>query len=835
MYKRILPSLLALLLCLVCGAAMAQEIAWQEEFNGPALPANTTVQYNNRGTVRTTDPMIIDEMKDGALKLGLRNTPGWKDEEARLVVDARSWGPFDLIKYPFIEIRWRGTGEGFVFYYTVDSIGGSRRQGYTWPNIDRKETDAQGREWNITRFRIAPDSSVPTKATASRLIDIMLVVRAFPGQGNLIATEDAYTEFDYVRVRAFTAEEANKEQNVVNSFKDYPRGKWKGFSTFFPFGVYGIGYLGGDFDYWGGGRDGAFGLYSRYGMNFIASDDEIELGRMGGQISESGLNAFIEAMKKMVQQGKDNGMKMAGDVRRMMDTRDPYNGYQQLLPITKRLAQAFPTDDVIVGWKLADEPGASDILSYGMMLRALLEADPAKRPGLIVFNNPEAFMPYSAYSQLGYWDNYPGHNPWNVRSLAREYQKAAGDEPVWAVLQAFETRPPADSYERTSDAETRMMAYISIAEGAKGILWFNGWSGSGRDEGMVTRTGGPQGHWLYTIADLSKVFIPVGRQLLSTYPLTETDFKTIKRGDVPVRVSEVVAPQGKKMQVELVEYSLPSSLQRRADGKGIRANVLRDRNRPVSYLVVVNEDLEAARRADVTVPSQLLGKGYGVYDLNNITGKNLLKGSSFSVEPLAGGDGRIYLIADAATFKAKRGKILCDAALEQVRALTPDITVARRWGLDLSAVDKSVAWCRSGASKGDVVAATGHAPMAKMYLDEVMASNSQLNVTRFMLQEVARELDEVCRITESDSQDPRWWTGRRHPMMIPNARHLELSKRYWEVGRKYRDLYTRYLMGQKEGLSGDVFRLKMDSQAMRDAVLAMVRKDFRPEKEPVSQ
>ncbi len=93
-------------------------------------------------------------------------------------------------------------------------------------------------------------------------------------------------------------------------------------------------------------------------------------------------------------------------------------------------------------------------------------------------------------------------------------------------------------------------------------------------------------------------------------------------------------------------------------------------------------------------------------------------------------------------------------------------------------------------------------------------------------------MDEVCRITESDSLDPRWWTGRRHPMMVPNARHLELSKQYWEVGRKYRDLYTRYLLGQKEWLGGEVFKLKMESQAMRDAVLAMVRKDFRPENEP---
>ena len=147
-------------------------------------------------------------------------------------------------------------------------------------------------------------------------------------------------------------------------------------------------------------------------------------------------------------------------------------------------------------------------------------------------------------------------------------------------------------------------------------------------------------------------------------------------------------------------------------------------------------------------------------------------------------------------------------------------------------VERAVAACLLAAEKGDEVAAAASAAEAARLLREAMERDSEMNVTRHMLEEVSRELDEVVRVTEFASEKPRWWTGRDHPMMVPNPSYLDLSKRYWTIGRGYRDLYTRYLKGEKEGLGKEVFKLRTDCLGMRDAVLTMLREKLRPDKEP---
>ena len=837
----------ALLLTVTSAAAdPAVPVAWEESFDSRDAPADARIFYSDKGSGLSGEELIIKEVADGVLRLGIRYVATQKEDEVSMVFGdplwwppgPTAWGPFEMAKYPFIEIKWRSNGEGFTFYYAVEMADGSRRAGYTWPQADRKETDAAGREWMITRFRIAPDSSVPTKATAVKLLGVNINVRCFPSQARPTQREDAYAEIDYIRVRGFTPEEAQREENVIDSFQDFPQGQWRGFDTFFPFGVYTAGYLRGDFEYWGGDYLGVYGLFSRYGFNFVAANDEVELGRFGGQQSEAGLVGYLEEMQRHVAWARQTGMTLAADVRRMMDTRDPYDGYGQLLPITRRLAQAFPDDDVVVAWKLADEPGANQILNYGMMIRALKEADPLTRPDLIVFNNVQAYCPYAPYSQVGYWDRYPGHNVWAIRQTAREYRKAAAGKPVWAVLQSFETRPPASGgYERTGDAETRAMTYMALAEGAKGLVWYVGWQGFGRDEGMITRTGNPQGGWMDTLKDLSRLLVPIGRQLLHTDPLEEQRKTATKKGDVPVKVYEFAPGDGQgaasaMLEVQMTDYTVPLSLLRRANGRGMEVSVLKHRDKPLHYLVLVNEDLESSRRADVSLPSGMLGQGVGVYDLHCLDGRDLLSGNAFTAAPLAGGDGRIYLVADSETYQAQETAIRCDRALEDVRTLRPDLAIAKKWALPTEAVEQAIDACLAAAEHGNAPEAQFHADLSQGRLDQLMADHSEFNVTRRMLTEIARELDEVVRIAEMDSLTPEWWTGRKHPMMVPNPDFLDLSKRYWTVGRGYRERYTRFLEGKREGLPGEVFKLRMECLQTRDALLGMLRTRLRPEKEP---
>ena len=71
--------------------------------------------------------------------------------------------------------------------------------------------------------------------------------------------------------------------------------------------------------------------------------------------------------------------------------------------------------------------------------------------------------------------------------------------------------------------------------------------------------------------------------------------------------------------------------------------------------------------------------------------------------------------------------------------------------------------------------------------------------------------------------------------MVPNPGFLELSRRYWQVGRSYRDLYPKYLAGDKEGLWEKANKARVECLDMRIDVLAFLREKLKPEKNPPTQ
>jgi len=410
-----------------------------------------------------------------------------------------------------------------------------------------------------------------------------------------------------------------------------------------------------------------------------------------------------------------------------------------------------------------------------MMMRALREADPLDRPQLIEFNAPAKMESYAAYLNLNCWDNYPvlqgSRNPWAIRDLAQRYREILPDRPMWAVLQSFETRPPTPqgSYMRPSDAEIRLMAHLALAEGAKGLLWFAGWSGCGRDQGLVTRTGHPHGAMLDTLSDLGRRLIPIGQLLLQTDPVDNPDVRVIEEAEA-------------------------------SDGHGLAVDVLAHRQRPVNYLVVVNEDIDHPRAGHV-VADGLIAQDERVYDLHNLA-EVPVTSQQFPVATLAGGDGRFYAVCSPDQFATVRKQLQCAQAAEKCRVLTPDITIARRWGIDLTEVDEAVATCRQAAEAGQA-----QAERAEEALAAAIQGNSLLRMTHKALADMSRELAELSLIAEHRSTTPRWWTGRDHPMMIPNPDFLELSQEYWRIGRSYRDLYSRYLAAE----TADLWRLVQKS------------------------
>jgi hypothetical protein len=348
----------------------------------------------------------------------------------------------------------------------------------------------------------------------------------------------------------------------------------------------------------------------------------------------------------------------------------------------------------------------------------------------------------------------------------------------------------------------RLMAYLAIAEGAKGIVWFHGY-GSLRDEHLVERTGHPRGGMMSTLSDLGQRLIPIGQQLLRTDPLED-------------------------VELELTQLS-PGDAEH-----AVTVSVLQHRTAKIHYLVAINEDLDHTRQASAAFADEaILANRRGVYDLYALDGLNLADGKrSFRIAPLAGGDGRLYAVCTKDEYEGIRTAILCATALEELRALSPDLAIARRWGLDLKKVDKSIRACKAAASTGRSEQAIAEAHDARTTLFEQVRNHSQLAAARRALRDLRIELTEVLRIAEHYSLEPNWWTGRDHPMCVPNPALLNLAKRYWTVGRSYRDCYAKYLKGEKEGLWTEVRKTRLDCLTMRQDVLAFLREKLEPNEKP---
>ncbi|MFH0964650.1 MAG: hypothetical protein V2A58_11650 [Planctomycetota bacterium] len=810
--KRCFLMLIPVLIVCASTFAAAPKIAWEENFDSPQSLARANFYvWPRHGGLPVDASVVIKEFSDGVFRFGLKYKEGRANDWLNLMFgdvvwghkNWPEWGPFDLKEYPIVEIKWRG--DPFTFYYGKETASGEKLQDYAHLKADRTETDPQGRSWNISIFRAAADSSVPGPYTPTKLLGINPMFT--------MADKDQVVEIDYIRVRGFTDEEVAREAGVIATLADFPKGRWRGLDTFFPWGVYGTGFLRGDFEWWAGDYEGVFHICSRNHINFIATNYEIELSRVGGRALttdgwSSAVDSYAAAVAPIVESARASGLKLAGDVRYIMAGRDPVKGFKQILPIAQRVArEVHPDDDVVIAWTLADEPGVDALLAEACAIRALREADPLKRPELVVFNSPQKLALFVPYLSLNYWDNYPvlegSRSPWNIRLLAREYRKLLPGVPMWPVLQAFETRPPAPagSYVRPSDAEMRLMAYLSIAEGAKGIVWFHGY-GSGRDEHLLERTGHARGGMLDTVAELGYRLIPIGEQLLATDPVDKAD----------VRVTQLT--EGASDHV-------------------LTVSVLKHRTAPVHYLLAINEDMDLTRTARAVIGSGILADGQGVYDLYALDGVNLLRGkTSFDIAPLAGGDARIYAVCTDEAFDDLRANILCARAVEDLRALMPDLAVARRWGVDLADVDSHVEASKASVQTRLPQEALDEARAARSLLFERIENDSELAASRRALRDIETELTEVLRVAEYYSTSPRWWTGGDHPMCIPNPTLLDQAKRYFEVGHSYRDCYAKYLKGDKAGLWTDLEKTRLACLKVREDILAFLRDKLTPAQEP---
>jgi hypothetical protein len=175
-------------------------------------------------------------------------------------------------------------------------------------------------------------------------------------------------------------------------------------------------------------------------------------------------------------------------------------------------------------YQIRDEPPPEMVPNWLMVRRALAAVDPA-RPAFSCFNNPDSLARAREQASLAeaVFDIYPHGVNTPPQSLGHflpaldRFMAAAGNAAPWPVLQSF-AKP--GSWRYPSAQELRAVTYLSLAAGAKGLLYFLYQTMPNhpeRLEGLIDPDGNPTPMYA-TAAELARELGKLSRLLLSLKP-----------------------------------------------------------------------------------------------------------------------------------------------------------------------------------------------------------------------------------------------------------------------------------------------------------------------------
>ena len=622
---------------------------WAVEFNDAGDIAGVDVgYYADAATEHRVPDRVKATVDEGCLHLDCDFRPGDLPGAGFIgygtgwywnTTKTRPFEPVDLVKYPFVQIRFRTRGpvSGFQIYYEVETHGGQTAGGYL-------SVGTSPGAFKTTTFRLNHESQSPQKWTPTKLLGI--------APGLSVTSEPIGLDIDYLRVRGFTDAEMSAEKaraERLSRYKPPPVPKWA--TEEFVFGAWSTGPT----NWWCGGLEGMFGDMARNHMNIIPRE-ESDLTTDPAQI--------VVAARRAAKVADQFGIKIirrqwyAG---RRLNTGSSIGAIENYLQTITDGLKGVPG---LVGWNTIDEPAAGHIWMTVGPKQILEEQDPNR---IVVFpiNGVRKAEIYLPYTTITISDRYPIHkaterDPWMIAKFCRDISLLS-DRPHWFIPQtAGKTDPdkadPGDYLFPTAE-EWRVMVYLAIANGVKGITM---WETCSTVWGGIWDRVGNECAIMPTIKEVGERLVTVGPLLMKT-------------------------------QVEL-EPPLSIETDTKDPEHGLSVGVLYDPSRNVRYLVVVNESVTEAQAGKIVTKDEtgdLL-----LYDLYALTPV-----PDFRVEQLAAGEGRIYLLADAKAFQADNKTIVANRVDETLRVMKPDLLIARRWNMDLSQVDSLIAERRANEAR----------------------------------------------------------------------------------------------------------------------------------------
>lgn len=313
----------------------------------------------------------------------------------------------------------------------------------------------------------------------------------------------------------------------------------------------------------------------------------------------------------------------------------------------EKLVPQFCGLDRFLFWYLVDEPRYDQCDAF-LRGKAIIEEVDGTRAAIPLMNTEETLRRLGPHQQILITDRYPmyhdGPNPWCIGEwVAKARRHARG--PIWMMLPAYSSR----GMRMTVPSEASLMIFLALMNGAKGIVFYTQchiahWERPGHMHTLIDPFGTPHPTWEF-LAKLAAGLRAVGPLLMSTAVSESSGLK--------IECEQISAWRGKRAAIVGAVLEDEKQANRR-------------------YLVIANNDTRRPQKAAVAWPS-----GVPAHDLAAVT----TTGASPLTITLSPGEGRIYLLGNAADLAAVSTQMLPHRYEHARDKLRPDFVLAQKHGL----------------------------------------------------------------------------------------------------------------------------------------------------------
>jgi hypothetical protein len=478
----------------------------------------------------------------------------------------------------------------------------------------------------------------------------------------------------------------------------------------------------------------------------------------------------------------------------------------------------FRDKPAVLAWYIIDEPESSKeaLADYLWAQKIINEVDPVHP--VTTGGNMYNYI-FDRHRPLAIFDRYPlreqSRSPWSIAQITRLiYRDASG--PVWYIAPAFHNI--TGEYPRPTRAEFDLMCFAALANGAKGLFFYEY-----RQRPTWLRMASTGLVDVFEVgSDLWDEVGKLGHHLSAIGPLL-LDTELVE--DFPIEV------KAERIKIEWAEQ-IPA----------ISVGALKSRSGKRLFLVAYNNDIDHSQKAQITMagaqpgtpPSEAVehqspprrAAFRSLFDLFALV--PVKYDGTFSVD-LQPGEGRIYLLAEPGEFARCKAQILASRFAHEKEMALYELTRAELSGLATAGLADQLKKARSPAQLKRVekrlAAALNSDPQYKQIGDRLDAVQRRLSDINLLYEAKITSL-------ESTVPSPSRYVKRAYNPTDPAVRgYLD---RLQDVGACYFALRNLYLKGAYREMNEPVTALETLSATLADNARASFEKETGIQKPPVA-